>query len=217
MRKTACVLSAFLMIMGGAQASLIIDEASDIRVDDLAGTGSGTRTVITSDASRILGYHTSVNNMNLVYVFQMTAGFDSSSITAANFSVSQKETLGANNFNIDAYVIRTSSSDRVLTSDYQDYSVMLMDDFSDNGTTGSMSLDATAQTTLGTYLKDNWADGEYVFIGLKSDPFTIVSDSNTYSKFSADGVLTVIPEPATFMMLGFGTVAMMFIRRRIRQ
>jgi hypothetical protein len=170
----------------GAQAALVIDQNLDQRVDDTDSNGSGNRVVGTN---RLIGYHTSVQNMHVVYVFQMTGVTNVSEITSVDFSVTQAGVNSA--FAIDAHVIRTSLTNTVISSDYETTAATLMEDFSDNSKTGLKSLSAAGQTNLATYLQANWSEGAYVFIGLKTDPFTIVSDSNKYGSFNSDAQLTI--------------------------
>lgn len=180
------VLSFFLITVMGAQAGLVIDQTADQRVDDRSSDGTGSHKVGTN---RLIGYHTSVQNMHVVYVFQMSGVTDASAITSADFSATQSGMNSA--FNIDAHIIRYADSPDFEVSDYETTDTLLMEDFSDNTSTGSKALDAAARETLGTQLKANWAEGEYVFIGLKTDPLTIVSSSNAFGTFDADAQLTI--------------------------
>lgn len=192
MNKMIGALGICLLMAAGVQAGSM-KNVSVGRVADVKGNGSGERVVPTVLANRIMGYHTAAGNMQLVYVFKMTGAADASKITAANFSVTQLSAITG--FNIDAKVIRTASTAKVLISDYQATAAMLMEDFSDNSAKGAKALCATGQAALVSYLKTNWVEGGYLFIGLQTDPVTIVSAKNQFVKFADDGVLSVTVAP----------------------
>lgn len=180
------------LVMGMGAAAGSVNVAVE-RIADMKANGSGDRVIKTVDANRILGYHSKAGNMQLVYVLKMTGAADASKIAAANFNVTQVSTAAG--FMVDAKVIRTSANAKVLATDYQTKAVMLMDNFSDNSAKGAKTLDAAGQSALVTYLKANWIEGGYLFLGLQTDPMTIVSTKNIFAKFAADGVLTITLAP----------------------
>jgi hypothetical protein len=191
MKKILGALVVGLLMGAGAQAGSV--KATVARVADMNADGSGQRVVPASDVNRILGYHDKAGNVQLVYVLKMTGAADPSKIASANLSVSQLST--ATGFKIDAKIIRTAANAKVLASDYQTKALMLMEDFSDNSKAGSKSLDATGQANLVTYLKQHWAEGGYLFIGLQSDPVTLAGKKSAFAKFADDGALTVTVAP----------------------
>jgi hypothetical protein len=103
-----------------------------------------------------------------------------------------------------------------------------MPDFHVSNTTGLKELDDFGKLDLSSWLKDNWADGEYVFISLKSDPINITGGATRLFRFSTEEStwnagrtdakldITVIPEPASALFFFAGAGALAFIRRRLR-
>ena len=228
MKKIIGGLSACLLMAGVSQAEIIttnITETADTRINDTDNDGAGNSIKPTIDNNRLIGYYYKDNgegavdttlNMTLVYAFLMTGVTDPSQITAADFSVTQSAV--GSDFDINASIIRTSDTADFEYSDYQTIGTSLMEDFSSNDVVGSKSLDTTGQSSLVTYLQNNWVEGQYVFISLQSDPLTLTGTASDYAKFNADGVLSVmtIPESATIGMLGLGAFLLMAIRKQDR-
>jgi len=222
-RYASSFIGAAILLAGvTADAStVLIDDVNAMRVRDTNLNGTGD--VAEADVIDVGRYSTS--NSYAVFVFQMTGVANPSLITAANFSVGITESINSpTDFNVDAHVIRKAESSTILITDYETSAQLLMADFGGNNAVGSRSLDATGQGTFATWLQNNWADGEYVFIGLKSDPatlsggFRIVRFGSSGGGWTADSTdaqlnLTVIPEPSTALLGGLGVL---FLLRRRR-
>ncbi len=104
----------------------------------------------------------------------MTGFPDPATITNANFSVALLEKQNSPTFNVDAHVIRTSSDSEILPSDYETTAQLLMSDFTTNATpTGNILLNTSGQSELTTWLQNNWVEGGFLFIGLKSNPLKL--------------------------------------------
>ncbi len=159
-----------------------LDDVDAKRVRDTNNNGTGN--VAEADVLDAGKYSTSQGHS--VFVFQMTGVVDPSKITSADFSVTLISTAGTpTDFNIDAYAIRKAATPTILASDYETTAQLLMADFGgDNTTVGKRSLDATGQDTFATWLRNNWVDGEYLFIGLKTDPLTLGGSFRT-SRFGS--------------------------------
>jgi hypothetical protein len=192
--------------------------------DPVDGVGDGLQ----QDVYDVGIYMASGLNAHSVFAFQMTGVADPSLITDANFSVTATYLTGTFDFHVDAYAVRTSSSSDVLTSDYQNTSQLLMNSFSTRSL-GLKQLDASGQSTLGTWLKNNWSDGDYAFISLQSDPLQLPKSGATrVIRFGNGGTswaanqtdakldVTVIPEPASALFFIGGAAAIALIRRRLR-
>lgn len=214
----------FTTMIQSAKADLILDNIGHTRADDFSGDGQGT--TANDSGNRLVGYFESTSatiNMHMVYSFQMIGGLDGSDILNADFSVSQTSPGSSQySFDIHAHVIRTDPSPTILGTDYHTSAGLLMTDFDDGdrGANGLKSLDGTGQSNLTSYLQSNWSEGDYVFIGLKTDPVTVFGPGtggvNDFYRFGDDGTLTVtaIPEPSAFAFLGVGLGVMLAAGRR---
>ncbi len=205
-----------------AATTVLLDDVEARRVRDTNNNGTGD--VAEADVLDVGRYSTSQGHS--VFVFQMTGVANPAQITSADFSVTLISTAGTpTDFNIDAHAIRTSSAPTILASDYQTTAQLLMADFGgDNTTVGKRSLDATGQDTFATWLQNNWVDGQYVFIGLKTDPLTLGGGFRA-SRFGSSGGgwtanstdaqldLTVVPEPSAALLGGLGLLALLRRRR----
>jgi hypothetical protein len=89
-------------------------------------------------------------------------------------------TVGSFSFSTVAHVIRSSADPTILASDYETSAQPLMSDFSESSDdVGTVSLDAAGQSILGSWLRNNWVDGEYVFIGIQTNPLILPDNSTT--------------------------------------
>jgi len=231
MKKMIGLWSVCLLAAGVAQADVVsIDDALAGRAGSANGNGiTGTQ----ADLDRILeaGVYDNGFHAHPVFVFQMTGVTVPANITNANFSVTMTAKLGTPSFNADAYVIRKDASSTILTNDYETTAQSLMSGFSTSSSVvGDVAgLDTAGQSTLGTWLQNNWADGEYVFIGLKTDPLTPPTPddkefyrysegawNSAWSEGKTDAQLTldVIPEPATLGLIAAFGGGLLFVRRR---
>lgn len=212
--RTALVASLFVFAHP-ASAQTIINSFADTRVDDRDDNNLGDTLV---NGNNNTGFFTvaGIGNTHSVFAFQMTGIADASQITDADFSLTNTRVEAG--FNIDMHVVRVSSASAFAVSDYEDSAQLIMEDFSTSTIgTGTHSLDTISSATFTTYLQNNWSDGDYLFIGLKTDPFTLDTGGNNYYEYTVDsGVLTVtIPEPSTAgLMLGLSALGLLAMRRR---
>ena len=185
-----------------------ISEASLQRIHDITGDGEGD-TAHGSPANNLVGYfeRADVENMHMAWSFLMTGAFSGERIAYADFGVEQTGLPGnAYSFDIEAHAIRTSPGSAIVTSDYQDTSQLLMTNFDGNNTAGPKTLDAGGESALTTYLQENWQEGEYLVIGLKTDPVTMATfpgGTNCFFVYATDAQLTVgvLPPQGSFVVV----------------
>ena len=185
------------------------------RIDDNNADAAGNTLRTLTGGNNLVGYYDSdsTENMHLAWSFQMTGFSDPSRLLSADFEVNQTGRSGAGNFayDVEAHAIRTSAGGNVAVSDYQDSAALLMTNFAGSGSV-QRSLDAAGRSALTSYLQSNWSQGDYVFIGLKTDPITVATYTdgslpNDYYKFAgAAGVgavlnLTVLPSLGTIVCI----------------
>ena len=166
-----------------------------------------------------------------VYVFEMLGAGLGSNITDAQFSVTQTGTHTPEFTKVDAFVLRTAVDATILASDYELAGTKLMDDFAGtvSGGVPLKSLDAGGQSSLTTYLQNNWQEGEYLFFSLRGgDDTTIPYTSSTLNGYifgnssggwtegSTDALLTItaVPEPTSAALIGLGGLALLLRRQR---
>ena len=116
-------------------------------------------------------YHNGVN-VHSAIVFQLTGVTDPSKITTANLSALQsfgKTKFNSATFNVTANIVRSSSNSDFLVSDHQTSALQLSANFNGNNSVGAVSLNAEGQAALGSWLRANYVEGEYVFISLQPD------------------------------------------------
>jgi len=139
----------------------------------------------------------------MVWGFEMTGVGYAQRIAGANFSVEQTGVGGGSySYDIEAHVIRTSSSSAIVASDYETSASLLMTNFVES-TTGTRTLDAAGTMALTSYLQDNWKKGEYAFIGLKARDNTdgdltidsFPNGSNDFYSFGAAAKLILLLHP----------------------
>ena len=185
------------------------DYTSIQRVHDSDSDGLGN-TAFGAPAHNLVGYYkdaSSIGNMHMVWSFQMTGLSDMEQLTCADFSVEQTNLGGSSySYDIQAHIIRTSPSSQILISDYESSDSLLTSNFDDDRTIGMKSLDSAGKSLLKEYLKNNWKEGEYIFIGLKTDPLTIdtyPNGSNDFYWYNPNAKLTlgVIPLPPVGTMI----------------
>jgi len=173
-----------------------IAQSSLQRIHDITGDGEGD-SAHGSPNNNLVGYfeRADVENMHMAWSFLMTGVPARERIAYADFGVEQTGLPGnAYSFDIEAHAIRTSSGSAIVNSDYQDTSRLLMTNFDGNNTAGPKTLDAEGESALTSYLQDNWQEGEYVIIGLKTDPVTIATlpgGTNCFFRYATDAQLTV--------------------------
>ena len=163
------------------------------RIDDWDANDAGD--ILRGSANQLVGYFVqdNVENMHMVWAFQMTGSPSGERIASADFNVTQVQAGGGTyTYSVDAHVIRTSSSTTIAIADYENSADLLMTNFCGTGT-GPKSLNVDGKSALTSYLQDNWVEGDYVFIGLKTDPMTIhdfsVSEGTTdFYRYDVDGV-----------------------------
>ena len=139
-------------------------------IDDHTTDGIGDELRITKP-SFVGHYHNGVN-VHSAIVFQLTGVKDPSQITTANLSALQsfgKTKFNSATFNVTANIVRSSSNSDFLVSDHQTSALQLSANFNGNSSVGSVSLDAEGQAALGSWLRANYVEGEFVFISLQSD------------------------------------------------
>jgi len=197
--KTAVVILAVLLIAGGiltpaiaGSTTVTIDDTDAQRPDDNDSDGQGES--YGNNDFLIIGFFNNggVEHMHVVWVFQMTGASNGMQILDADFQVTQTGSgNGTWTYDLDAHVIRTNSSSTILVSDYETSALWLMDDFDGGspGASGLKSLDIDGKSALTSYLQDNWSEGDYVFVGLKTDPLTFGSLTAT-DYFNFGGVST---------------------------
>ncbi|MBT3194076.1 MAG: hypothetical protein HN341_16150 [Verrucomicrobia bacterium] len=175
-----------------------LQRIQDTDADDAGNWAGG------SPANNLVGYfeQDSVGNMQMAWSFQMQGVFDGSRIAYADFIVNQTGTGGgAYAYDIEAHVIRTASGSGIVASDYEDSAGVLMERFN-NAATGTASLNGPGKVALASYLQDHWSKGDYVVIGLKTDPPTLTSypgGSNDFYRYATGGTLRIglHPPPGT--------------------
>ena len=176
--------------------TITIDDSNILRPEDRDGDGDGDGWGNVD--FRLVGYyeHDGVENMHLVWAFQMTGVSHGVQIADADFSVSQNGRVGsAHSYDIEAHVVRTSSVSDLGAGDYETSAGLLMTNFHVGAVSGQKSLDAAGRSALTTYLENNWAEGEYIVIGLKTAPRTVATYSgggrelDDYHHYSTNAVL----------------------------
>lgn len=209
------LFTIFLLTGLGANcfASIVtLDEANLQRVHDTNADGIGDSR-FGSPANNLVGFFAdsaAVQNMQMVWAFQMTGVADPATIINADFTATVTG-LGSNAFNIDAHVIRTAGTDTILASDYEGSANLLTEDFNGANAVGAKSLDVAGQTALTSFLQNNWVENQFVFIGLKTDPLTLAG-SNDFFRFDAAATLMItVPEPNSLVLLGS---CILFVSRR---
>jgi len=186
---------------------LDIDYADLQRIQDLDSDGDGDQ-VAGSPANNLVGYfeHDGVENMQMVWSFQMQGFGDADRIAYADLILEQSGTGGgAYTYDIEVHAIRTASSSTIVASDYEDSAGVLMESFN-NPATGTASLDGPGKVALASYLQDNWSKGDYVVIGLKTDPLTLASfpgGSHDFYRYATGGTLRIglHPPQGTWFMV----------------
>ncbi len=158
-----------------------------------------------SPNNNLVGYfeQSNVGNMHMVWSFQMQGFHDANRIAYADLILEQSGTGGgAYAYDIEVHAIRTASSSTIVASDYEDSAALLMTDFN-KASTGTASLDGPGKVALAAYLRDNWSKGDYVVIGLKTDPLTLASypgGSHDFYRYATGGTLRlgIHPPPGTW-------------------
>jgi len=200
-----------------AQLSLTVDHditehrfdyASIQRVHDKEGDGVGD-SAHGAPANNLVGYwmsHGNIGNMHMVWGFHMTGDVFRARIADADFRVDQTGVGGATyDYEIDVHVVRTDASSAIGASDYEASAGLIMTNFA-GSTTGTRQLDAAGRSALTTYLQGNWVKGDYIFIGLKTDPLTLDSypqGANDTYHFAADAelYLAMLPPHGSFVVV----------------
>ena len=139
-------------------------------IGDHTTDGIGDEFRITT-SSFVGHYHNGVN-VHSAIVFQLTGVTDPSQITTANLRALQnfgKTQFSSTTFNVTANIARSSSNSDFLVSDHQTSALQLSANFNGNNSVGAVSLNAEGQAALGSWLRANYVEGEYVFISLQSD------------------------------------------------
>ena len=136
-----------------------------------------------SPANNLVGFFansTAVQNMHMVWGFQMTGITNPANITGANFFADATR-LGSG-YNLDVHVVRTAATNTVLASAYETSAGLLTPNYTTGIRVGS--LDSGGQTSLATYLQNNWTPGDFVFLSIQTDPLTL-SGTNNFFTFDA--------------------------------
>lgn len=173
-----------------------------------------------NNASPLVGSFGNNNDTRGVWVFEMTGIVNPADITTADFSVTNG-VAGTPTFDVSAHVIRTASTSGLVASDHQTSAQLLSPTFLTGGTTGSQSLDAAGETTLGDWLRANWVEGDFVFIGLRAatNAGDLAANSNNLYNFNdGDGLLSVtvaaVPEPSSMAFMSLSGLLLVLRRRR---
>jgi len=200
-------------------ATLMLTQGSVGRaIDNSGGSGNGSGNT-TGSTMQAGAYNTGVDLVGVVS-FQMsglTAAEALTDITSASFSSAFNVNAlnDTTEFGVTVKVIRTNSASNILASDFQTIDTTIMTDFDADATAnGTSSLDATAELALGDWLKNNWSEDEYVFIGLAADNTTMSGSNNLYNYSNASLVVNTIPEPSSTALLGLGGLALLMRRRK---
>lgn len=158
-----------------------INNSSSARIrDDAAINGQGNT----------LQYNQGLNVGTLSYgpgthaaiAFQMN-GATAAEVLGGDFSISYNSKSGTPNFNVDLYYSRVSATGELLASDYQAANLVMKDFITTSSTPGNHSLDGLGRENLSFYIKNQWEEGSYMILTLKTSPVasTLATASDFYS------------------------------------
>lgn len=164
-----------------------------LTVDKNKSDGKGDRL---KNGPVFTGFYNSGHNINSTLVFELTGITDTSEITFANFSARQ-EIVGEPNMAVELHVVRAGKKGAIQVSDHHKSVLKLATNYEGDGTVGMVSLDSIGQAELGAWLQDNYREGKFVFIGLKSNK--IVSNGNGHHGFSYSNIKLEITMQETIL------------------
>ncbi len=245
MKKISGIWAISLLATGLAQGDTVINDvfagrAGDTTTEDPGSTLDGLGDDVNFNFPTDVGNFVANQGVTThpVFVFQMTGISDPTTITSADFSVTllaKQNTVV--DWNVDAHVIRRSSTTTIVASDYQDSAQLLMSGFNnfDDTVNENYGLDTAGQTTFTTWLQNNWVEGDYLFIGLKTNP-TVTTDpgelgsenifyrygpnrqattppEDAWDETKTDAQLTIVPEPSVALLGSLGLLGLLRRRR----
>ena len=226
MKTTSLLAASALLISATAlPAATIITDVNAQRINDWAGTGGITGTGDTAVSNVFFAGDTGGNSYASVYVFQMTGFSSGGQFGNADFSITRDGGIGDADIAVD--VLRISSTIDVVAGDYQlAFASRLETNFGDGGN-ANYNLVVSGESSLTSYLQNNWVENDYLFIrlGAASIPQSSGELTTAYYQFgsaqggweasSTDALLTItVPEPSSTALLGLGGLALALRRRR---
>ena len=232
-KNTLAVAIATLGMVGTSGAATFLSLANDgnaqnadssFRTIDTNANGLGTDF---RNGGIFAGHFNNTVNLNSTLSFELTGITDPADITNVTFSATQgifgDPVNGSSPVNVELSVVRVSSgaisatSDDIQTSDHHSpVALVLSSNFDSDIETGTVSLDATGQGLLTTFLQDNYEEGQFLFLGLRQTGPAVGSGSGDGGFSYTDVVLevTTVPEPSSAALLGLGGLALIMRRRK---
>lgn len=229
--KSLAVISAMAFgLFAQASAQIIINADAEDRGLSRTGAAGTTELGNVSAGTASVGRLSATQGAQYIIPFLLPTLGIGETIDTASFSA----VIGTGNATsptISLSLLGIRSTAEVLTSDWLaavGSSTTIMGSFVPaNGATPTGTVyttNAAANTTLTTWLNDNYVAGQYVFFNLRPSTFyTTVSraqfataDNTTYNAPQLS--LSVIPEPSTLSAFALGLGALVLLaRRRARQ
>ncbi|WP_083912862.1 PEP-CTERM sorting domain-containing protein [Rubritalea marina] len=231
-KQSISTIGAVLFGLCSASQSATILSMTNSNIFDLDQDGLGD--FVNGSGSFVgrydaLGGATTEWSFHQAYAFQMTGASNGSDITDVAFTSDMfASSIGAGDApqftNVELVALGTNTTVTFDGSQFHATGTMIMSNFGD-GVNGAKSLDASAESTMLTYLQNNWSEDDYVYFILRKNGSTSYADptyvdpgngsgTNGYNFINVALEVTAVPEPSSTALLGLAGVAFLVRRKR---